>query len=748
MGIKKKTILLLGTLLIGLTACSKQDTADLDQIYTYIPEYRDFSVKEETILTAFLCDDEIILEATTDEGDLPNHLTFYSVPLVADDTEAREIPFEFPKSPWPILDIIKDQEGNYYTLENDRMSSRVVNGSVMQQGYKVGKYGPDGSLLADWVITEWLSQSTDEIYMNGLLMDKDENIYVWGHHTMLLLDHQGQYQGILANESISCAACGADGSVYFASSDLITQLKRVNFENVECKEVISGGFPLGQGMCLGENSELWVYDIDGLYRYDDKKQMPMQIVNWLDADVVSSNLTDIAVMPDGQIQMLLSGKFLNSQPPQLVSLTKREGEDTDRETITVSVMYLSETMRACAVQFNQEHPEYHVRLKEYRSINGYRNEEDAIKAMDLDIVSGKAPDIIAIPYTEMNKYMSKGLLEDLTPYLDASTTLSKENLIDAVAETYTFNGKLVALPTQLKLRVFVGRQSQLGDIQQWSVEDMIAFFEQNKSAATMNSISGSTMLDICLAFNLSYFVDAQNKTCHFDTEEFSRILEFSGQFTGSKNGATMPSVYQDDDRRLLVLQTCSMPCFAACAPQYFNNEPVSYVGYPTMDGQSGIMLSTAQDAYAILSTSEHKEAAWSFLEAAILAEGKTNNMRGYSTDISYTEFPIMRDQLEEQFAASMKGTQSTQSAQNNQPKRSYTVTLSFGDDVIYCYAPLKEEVDLMWELIDQARPAPQYDETVMNIIQEEAAGYFAGDKDISMVTATIQNRVQLYLNEK
>ena len=36
----------------------------------------------------------------------------------------------------------------------------------------------------------------------------------------------------------------------------------------------------------------------------------------------------------------------------------------------------------------------------------------------------------------------------------------------------------------------------------------------------------------------------------------------------------------------------------------------------------------------------------------------------------------------------------------------------------------------------------------MDIILEEATGYFAGDKEAEETAARIQNRVQLYLNEQ
>ena len=40
------------------------------------------------------------------------------------------------------------------------------------------------------------------------------------------------------------------------------------------------------------------------------------------------------------------------------------------------------------------------------------------------------------------------------------------------------------------------------------------------------------------------------------------------------------------------------------------------------------------------------------------------------------------------------------------------------------------------------------DVTVMNIIYEEAEGYFQGQKDVEKVVDVIQNRVRLYLQEQ
>lgn len=51
-------------------------------------------------------------------------------------------------------------------------------------------------------------------------------------------------------------------------------------------------------------------------------------------------------------------------------------------------------------------------------------------------------------------------------------------------------------------------------------------------------------------------------------------------------------------------------------------------------------------------------------------------------------------------------------------------------------------------MIARIRPVPGYQEKVMSIIREEAAGYFAGDKDAGETARIIQSRVHIYLEEQ
>lgn len=54
----------------------------------------------------------------------------------------------------------------------------------------------------------------------------------------------------------------------------------------------------------------------------------------------------------------------------------------------------------------------------------------------------------------------------------------------------------------------------------------------------------------------------------------------------------------------------------------------------------------------------------------------------------------------------------------------------------------------MREVLESARFLPYKTEPILDIIYEEAQGYFTGQRSIDEITANIENRVQLYLNEQ
>ena len=70
------------------------------------------------------------------------------------------------------------------------------------------------------------------------------------------------------------------------------------------------------------------------------------------------------------------------------------------------------------------------------------------------------------------------------------------------------------------------------------------------------------------------------------------------------------------------------------------------------------------------------------------------------------------------------------------------------DGSISIYAMTQEQVDQILDLINTTTAVYGYDESILNIISDEAAAYFAGEKSLDDTANMIQSRVNLYVAEQ
>ena len=70
------------------------------------------------------------------------------------------------------------------------------------------------------------------------------------------------------------------------------------------------------------------------------------------------------------------------------------------------------------------------------------------------------------------------------------------------------------------------------------------------------------------------------------------------------------------------------------------------------------------------------------------------------------------------------------------------------DGSISIYAMTQEQADEILGLINATTAVYGYDESIMGIITDEAAPYFAGEKSLDDTVNMIQSRVNLYVAEQ
>ncbi len=176
--------------------------------------------------------------------------------------------------------------------------------------------------------------------------------------------------------------------------------------------------------------------------------------------------------------------------------------------------------------------------------------------------------------------------------------------------------------------------------------------------------------------------------------------------------------------------------------EYMFGGPVNTIGYPSF-GESGLTLKSNGTTVAMSAYSENKEGIWEFIRFNLSKERQEN------AGSPNGGFPILKSALEKQFEKDMEQEyiKDENGSQREMPKSTWMRSLGGEEFTVEVYAANEEQVARVREMIETAQNEESMNTEILNIISEEASGYFEGQKSVEDVAAVVQNRVQLYMNE-
>ena len=184
---------------------------------------------------------------------------------------------------------------------------------------------------------------------------------------------------------------------------------------------------------------------------------------------------------------------------------------------------------------------------------------------------------------------------------------------------------------------------------------------------------------------------------------------------------------------------------------YAIRDKITFTGYPTEDGSGSSF--ELQMPMAISSVTKYPDAAWDFV-CSIIKKMNTidENNYYYGFPISQAAFDAeMTDIMTEQYQLDENGEQVDWDGDGEPDKviRGGYETMENGERVYKdVYALTQEDIDQILGVINSTRSVYDYDQEILDIITDEVAAYFAGDKDVQTTANMIQSRVNLYVQEQ
>ena len=511
------------------------------------------------------------------------------------------------------------------------------------------------------------------------------------------------------------------------------------------------GSGLGDGECLA-------YDKDALFAFSPGSREKRELLRWADWGVSSFNTMPLS-MEDGVLRLVdyRYGEYVTLTPtPE--SLVK------PRQEVTMACLTLEGTAVDEAVRdFNRRSTEYYITVRDYSGGQPFSQDvrDRAITAMNLDIASGKMPDLLSVQDgVPFQSYAKKGLLRDLGPWL-ASEGIE---LLPHLQRTGTVDGKTMMVCGSFALITAIGSRDFLGDLTGWTVEEARALAEslpdcRGVFTATMTRDSFMRFL----SYYLESFLDWEAGTASFDSEGFRDMLEFA---------AALPlqppkeSTMGDGE---VMSGTALAAAYTIASVNNWQVRDMVYMGklvcpgFPMPDRAGSLIYMTAP--MAISASAANPEGACAFLRSLLDEKAQTAFTDLFPSTVAAFENQLaeaMREPTPEEGYKSIyvfsNGAQFLDPTvypwEGTEGERQPRTVFYWMDDngSVYreekMYAMTEEQRDSLLKLLDGAVRSSSYDQVIARIVQEEAGALFAGQREVAEVAARIQERVLLYMAEQ
>ena len=442
----------------------------------------------------------------------------------------------------------------------------------------------------------------------------------------------------------------------------------------------------------------------------------------------------------------------------------------------ISVSYFSEMpygsfLAEAADLFEHDHPGAKINLEGFSYMPEIKTSEmedgstlavleddDEAAVMDYSnrvntaLMSGKGPDILAFDVLPFRKYADSGILEDLAAYMEADEGFNigdyRRNILDGArykSSQYMlpldFFYFFIALDNTRVDGATAAALKEKGRFTYWELTDAISGqFMGDSSGARVIDFQSGALRGFRTVFNSEYknYIDLENKKAHFTDSDFAELLkrferqradgyfvpEFASRDEITEDYIASARLYYLKYETDMVLQQIFLPKQGMDVQEAFPT--------PTVDEIAGLLVNSEgkasfrySQAYGISANSQNKQLAWEFLKFLMGGEmQQSNNLYG---------LPINNEAFTKE-------------------SKKYFVTDFPSDGRMEITKPefidaYNEYIKYLDGFVSDLSCCPITDTVIDDLVSNEAGLFFDGSTSAEEAAATLQNRVQLYLDE-
>ena len=622
------------------------------------------------------------------------------------------------------------------------------------QNYDIVTLDTDGTELNRAPVD--IDASNTWLNISNIAQDPDGNLVIIMDQTLLAVAPDGSIAWSLETDnSIASLTTLADGTVAaMMYGDRGTELRPIDFE----AKKLGDAYPIPDSawsIFPGDDSFDFYYT-SGMYLYGFRlgEEEPVQVLNWLSCDINGDSVgsQSMRVSKDGTITGVTFDYSGGIPEGQIFTLTRVPADSLPKkQVLTVAQLEYNPDYQLTnrMVRFNRAHDD--VRL-EYLDYSQYNTETDLSVGMtkfNTEVMAGNLPDIIPTRQIAYRQIASKGLLEDLYPYIDNDSELKREDFFPNLLSALEVNGGLYQVVSGFSVETLSGAASIVGDTPGWTYDEFNEALARMPEGCTPLEpyVTRDQVLSSLLYADMDSFVDWTSGKVSFESDNFKQLLEFVKQFPADYNWEEHDTTESTQDLlrqgRQMLTQTYLYGLDAILWNDVNFGGKSTYIGWPTSDGVGSIMR--FENGFAMSKTCSNKDAAWEFFRSMLTEDGQANL---YTIPSNRHVFDKqLKDYMTPRYVKDADGNYKLDE-NGEKIEESRGGWVDENGEEHHIYAMTQEQADEIINVIETCTKVASYETSIFDIVNEQAQAYFADQRSLDEVVHLIQSKANIYVNEQ
>lgn len=471
----------------------------------------------------------------------------------------------------------------------------------------------------------------------------------------------------------------------------------------------------------GENGSFYGTDTKGIWKAAADTE-PMQICSFFENGYILDEVQAIRVLDEDRMELLV--RLDGSRA--LLYMVKQEGVQAEKEEIVLALGDENPLLMDYVSKFNRRSETYRVTVRLHEA-----NEtgQEFIDKLQMELAAGRGPDLLMNGQIDAADMARNGYLQELTDIFDDG-----DGFWAAAMECGKIDGVTYGIPYAGQLFFSTYSQKLTGGRESWTIREFMQAVKASDAEILQYGLSGA---DIVFYYGLldnenAELIDWANGESHLTEDLFLEILAFAYRYA---DRGQIPQEEVGEALREGRIAAVGSVCLELSELNYreacFEGEPAN-IGFPRSEGNG--IYATPNMLY-VNAGSKVKDGAYEFLRFLVSEEGQRRYVERNRSGGGASLMPIRLDILEEMTALEMRKAGETTA-------RSATGVLFVKDGFTQAQ---KERFD--W-LLERAEPGNWHAAEIMSIVYEELEPYFAGQRTAAEAAANLDNRVQLYMDER